>query len=67
MAKAVCYQTHTGLLIALEKEDGEYVVTITGNRVKELLRTPLRGAARKFYGSLVKDYEARAKDEAVPA
>jgi len=61
---AIAFKTHTGLLIALEKEDGDNVVTLTGTQVKELLRTPVRKAARKYYDGLVKHYEQRARDEA---
>lgn len=60
---AVAFKTHTGLLIALEKDDKDNVVTITGDKTKELLRTPLRVAARKYYESLKKQYEERAKAE----
>lgn len=61
---ALAYQTHNGLLIALETEDGEHVVSITGDRVKELLRTHVRSAARKYFLSLCKQYRERAKAEA---
>ncbi len=61
---ATAYKTHTGLLIALEKDEDVYRVTITGNRVKELLETPVRSAAKKYYESLVRDYEARKAAEA---
>ena len=61
---ATAYKTHTGLLIALEKDEDEHVVTITGDRVKELLRTPVRKAAKAYYDGLVKDYEARKAAEA---
>ena len=61
---ATAFKTHTGLLIALEKDENEHVVTLTGTQVKELLRTPVRSAAKKYYDGLVKHYEQRAKDEA---
>lgn len=64
VAKALAFKTHTGLLLALETEDGEHVVTLTGDRVKELLRTPVRAAAKKFYDAQVKDYKAREAAEA---
>lgn len=60
---ATAFKTHTGLLIALEKQDDEHVVTITGDKVKELLRTPVRAAAKKYYDSLVENYETREKAE----
>ncbi len=61
---ATAYKTHTGLLIALEKDESLYRVTITGTQVKELLNTPDRRAAKKYYDRLVKDYEARKVAEA---
>ncbi len=64
-AKAKTYQTHTGLLICQTEEDGEYVVAIVGERQKELLRTPIRVAATRYFDGLVKHYEARAEAEKV--
>lgn len=64
MPRAVAYKTFNGLLIALEQEDDEHVVTITGTSVKELLKTPVRKAARKYYDDLVKHYEERKAAEA---
>jgi hypothetical protein len=61
---AVAFKTHTGLLIALERDEQDNVVTITGDKVKELLRTPSRVAARKYYESLKKQYAEREKAEA---
>ena len=51
------YQTHTGLLIALQDEEEEFVVSITGGLIKELLRTPDKKAATTYFKSLVKSYE----------
>lgn len=64
MARAVAYKTHTGLLLALVTEDGEHVVSITGTQTKELLRTPVRRAARKYFDGMKQHYEQRQKDEA---
>ncbi len=62
--KAKAFKTHTGLLIYQTQEDEEFVVSIVGDRQKELLRTPSRAAATKYYDSLKKHYEERAKTEA---
>ena len=64
MPRAVAYKTHTGLLIALEQEDEEHVVTITGDRVKEIARTPVHWAAGKRFVAEVRTYRERAKAEA---
>ena len=55
------YQTHTGLLVALQREGDrgsyEFVVSITGGLIKELLRTPDKKAATTYFKGLVKTYE----------
>ena len=51
------YQTQTGLLIALQDEEEEFVVSITGGLIKELLRTPDKKAATTYFKGLVKTYE----------
>lgn len=60
------YKTKTtpALVLDVNKDGDSYVVTLTGDRTKELLRTPVRRAARTYYDNLVKHYEQRAKDEA---
>ena len=63
MAKAKTFKTHTGLLIYQVQDEKEHVVSIAGTREKELLRTPVRAAATKFFNSLVKQYEQRAEAE----
>jgi hypothetical protein len=64
MAKAKTFKTHTGLLLYQTQEEGEHVVSIVGDQQKELLRTPDRRAATKYFNGLKADYETRAKDEA---
>lgn len=65
---AKTFQTHTGLLIFQTQEgkgkEAQHVVSIVGTQEKELLRTPVKSAATKYYDGLVKHYEQRAKDEA---
>lgn len=63
MAKAKTFKTHTGLLIYQVQDEGEHVVSIVGDREKELLRTPVKSAATKYFNGLVKHYEERAKAE----
>mgnify|MGYP001600831030 CR=1 FL=1 len=58
MPKAKTYKTHTGLLIYQTQDEGEHVVAIVGDREKELLRTPSRAAATKYFNELKKQYEA---------
>lgn len=58
------FKTHVGLVIDLVQEDEEYVVTITGDRTKELLRTRDESAAQAEYAHWVSHYEERAKTEA---
>ncbi len=62
--KAKTYKTHTGLLIYQTQEEREHVVAIVGTQEKELLRTPDRNAANRYFAGLKKHYEQRAKDEA---
>ncbi len=62
--RAKAYQTHTGLLLAQTQDGDEYVVSIVGDSEKELLRTPVRAAATKYWLSIKAHYEQRAKDEA---
>ncbi len=62
--RAKAYQTHTGLLLAQTQDGDEYVVSIVGDSEKELLRTPSRPAANKYFNGLKKHYEERAKAEA---
>lgn len=64
MAKALTFKTDTGLLIYMVKEEDEFVVSIVGDRQKELLRTPVRAAAKKVFDALVKTYQEREKAEA---
>ncbi len=64
MPKAKAFKTHTNLLITQTEDEGEFVVSIVGDREKELLRTPIRAAATKYYDGLVKQYQERAKAEA---
>ena len=63
MAKAKTYTTHTGLLIYQTQEEGQHVVSIVGTQEKELLRTPSRPAATKYFNGLKAHYEERAKAE----
>ncbi len=69
MPKAKTFKTHTGLLIYQtfegEKPDEVYVVGLAGDRDKELLRTPSRAAATKYFDSLKKHYTERAEAEKV--
>ncbi len=58
------FKTHTGLVIDLTQEDEEYLVTITGDRTKELLRTRAKDEAKRVYDHWVEHYKQRAKDEA---
>ncbi len=62
------YQTFNGLLIHVEK-DGEdpdvvFTVYVTGDRQKELLRTPDEAAAVKYAEGLKAHYEERKVAEA---
>ncbi len=59
MARAKTYQTHTGLLISQVQDEEMYVVSIVGDREKELLRTPVRAAATKYFNGLKAHYEER--------
>lgn len=58
------YQTKTDppLVLDVNKDDDEYVVTLTGDRVKELYRGSF-GKAMAEYNRLKKHYEERAKAE----
>lgn len=54
------FTTHTGLLVYVEKpqeKGGNYTVCIAGDRVKELLATPVRTAAEKYAKGIQKQYE----------
>ena len=59
MARAKTYQTHTGLLIAQTQDEDMHIVSITGDREKELLRTPDQKAATKYFNGLKAHYEER--------
>ena len=67
MPRAKTYQTHTGLLIAQTQDDDMYIVSITGGRVKELLRTPDQKAATKYFNGLKAQYEKAKPDQKAEA
>lgn len=58
------YTTFTGLLIYVEADEGQFVVCIAKDIVKELLRTPDEAAAIKYAEGLKADYETRKDAEA---
>ncbi len=62
-AKAKTFKTHTGLLLYQVQEEREHVISIVGTTEKELLRTPDKNAATKYFNSIKKHYEERAKVE----
>ena len=64
MARAKTFKTFNGLLIYQVQDEDEHVVSIVGDREKELLRTPSKPAATKYFNSLKAHYEERAKAEA---
>lgn len=57
------FETHTGLLIHVDEDEGEFVVGITGDRVKELLRTPDEASAIKEAEGLKAHYVEREKTD----
>ncbi len=63
--KAKVYHTHTGLLLYQVQEENEHVVSLVGDNEKELLRTPSRSAATKYFNSIKAHYEERAVAEKV--
>lgn len=50
------------LVLDINKDEDEYVVTLTGDRVKELMRGSF-GKAMAEYNRIKKQYEERAKAE----
>lgn len=58
------YTTHTGLLVYVEEDEGQFVVCIAKDIVKELLRTPYEAAAEKYAESLKAHYEERKAADA---
>ena len=66
MAKAKSkypYVTHVGLILDVQPEGEEWVVTITGDRVKELGKTKDTAAALAIADPIYEHYEQRRKDE----
>ena len=59
MAKAKTFTTFNGLLIYQVQDGDEYVVSLVGDREGELIRTPVRTAATKYFNSIKAHYEAR--------
>ena len=60
------FQTHVGLLLYLQEDGDEFVVTLVGDNIKELLRTPDKAAAMKYAESIKLHYEERRLAEAQP-
>ena len=63
---AARYTTHTTppLILTWESEDGDHVISIVGDNVKELYRGPNMGVAKRVYDQTVKMYEERRVAEA---
>lgn len=57
------YTTHTGLTLSIKFEDGEYVLRLTGDRVKEIKRGNF-GEVMAEANKQVEHYETRKTEEA---
>lgn len=47
------------LVLDVNKDEDQYVVTLTGDRVKELMRSKDEKAAKAYFNEVKKHYEER--------
>ena len=61
------YETHTGLVLQLQEQDGTYLVTLTGDQAKVLYAGKDATKANAMYDETEKHYEERKAAETTPA